>query len=59
MTLVLAVVGALIGAVSLSGSIIAWAKLDGRMDKRYTFPGQQWFNAVVAVAAVVLGGMAI
>ena len=43
-TLVLAVVGALIGAVSLSGSVIAWAKLDGRMDKRYTFPGQQLFN---------------
>ena len=58
-TLVLAVVGALIGAVSLSGSIIAWAKLDGRMDKRYTFAGQQWFNAAVAVAAVVLGGMAM
>ena len=58
-TLVLAVVGALIGAVSLSGSIIAWAKLDGRMDKRYTFAGQQWFNAAVAVAAVILGGMAI
>ena len=38
---VLAVLGSLIGAVSLTGSIIAWAKLDGRMDKRYTFPGQQ------------------
>ena len=59
MTLLLAVVGALIGAVSLSGSIIAWAKLDGRMDKRYTFRGQQWFNAAVALAAVVLGGMAM
>jgi len=58
-TLVLAVIGALIGAVSLSGSIIAWAKLDGRMDKRYTFPGQQVFNAVVAVIAVVLGGLAM
>ena len=58
-TLVLAVVGALIGAVSLAGSIIAWAKLDGRMDKRYTFPGQQLFNAAVAIAAVVLGGMVI
>ena len=55
LTLVLAVVGALIGAVSLTGSVIAWAKLDGRMDKRYTFPGQQWFNALVALAAVVLG----
>jgi len=58
-TLVLAVVGALIGAVSLSGSVIAWAKLDGRMDKRYTFPGQQLFNAAVALAAVVLGGFVI
>ena len=59
LALVLAVVGALIGAVSLTGSIIAWAKLDGRMDKRYTFPGQQWFNAAVAVLAVVCGVMAV
>ncbi|HEU0306165.1 MAG TPA: NAD(P)(+) transhydrogenase (Re/Si-specific) subunit beta [Lysobacter sp.] len=58
-TLVLAVAGALIGAVSLSGSVIAWAKLDGRMDKRYTFPGQQVFNTAVAIAAVVLGGIVI
>ena len=55
----LAALGGLIGAVSLSGSIIAWAKLDGRMDKRYTFPGQQWFNALVAVATVVLGVAAV
>ncbi|KRG67360.1 NAD(P)(+) transhydrogenase (Re/Si-specific) subunit beta [Pseudoxanthomonas dokdonensis] len=58
-TLVLAVVGSLIGAVSLSGSIIAWAKLDGRMDKRYTFPGMQLFNALVALGTVVLGGWVI
>ena len=58
-TLVLAVLGALIGAVSLSGSVIAWAKLDGRMDKRYTFPGQQWFNAAIGLGAVVLGAAAI
>src|SRR5688500_2100748 len=58
-TLALAVIGALIGAVSLTGSIIAWAKLDGRMDKRYTFPGQQWFNAMVAIVALVLGALAI
>ena len=57
--LALAVVGALIGAVSLTGSIIAWAKLDGRMDKRYTFPGQQWFNTGVAIAAVLCGVMAL
>ena len=58
-TLSLAVIGALIGAVSLTGSVIAWAKLDGRMDKRYTFRGQQWFNALVALAAVLCGAMAL
>ena len=58
-TLGLAVLGALIGAVALSGSVIAWAKLDGRMDRRYTFPGQQAFNALVFAAALGLGGLAM
>src|SRR5687768_9120392 len=58
-TLVLGVVGALIGAVSLSGSVIAWAKLDGRMDKRVNFPGQQLFNLAVFLAVVVLGGIVV
>ena len=53
--LALAVIGSAIGAVSLSGSIIAWAKLDGRLDKRVTFPGQQVFNLLIAVTTVVLG----
>ncbi len=55
----LAALGGLIGAVSLSGSVIAWAKLDGRMDKRYTFSGQQWFNALVGVVTVGLGIAAV
>lgn len=57
--LVLAVIGAAIGAVSLSGSVIAWAKLDGRLDKRVVFPGQQLFNLAVFVAMLVAGGIAI
>ena len=56
--LTLAVLGSAIGAVSLSGSIIAWAKLDGRLDKRVVFPGQQAFNLLVAVAMAVLGVLA-
>ena len=52
--LVLGVVGAAIGSVSLSGSVIAWAKLDGRLDKRVVFPGQQLFNLAVFVAMAVL-----
>jgi H+-translocating NAD(P) transhydrogenase subunit beta len=57
--LVLAVVGALIGSVSLTGSVIAWAKLDGRMDKRYTFPGQQLFNGAVFLLSIVLGVLTV
>ena len=57
--LVLAVLGAAIGAVSLSGSVIAWAKLDGRLDRRVVFPGQQLFNALVLVAMLVAGGWAV
>jgi len=54
-TLVLGIVGALIGSVSLTGSLIAWAKLDGRLDKRFTFPGQQVANTIVFLAAVAAG----
>ncbi len=57
--LVLAVVGALIGSVSLTGSVIAWAKLDGRLDRRFVFPGQQAFNALLFLAAVALGAATV
>ena len=56
--LTLAVVGAAIGAVSLSGSVVAWAKLDGRLDRRVTFPGMQVFNLLVFAAMCVLGVLA-
>ncbi len=55
----LAVAGALIGAISLTGSIVAWAKLDGRMDKRYVFPGQQLANALLFLIALVLAGAVV
>ncbi|AVP96434.1 NAD(P) transhydrogenase subunit beta [Ahniella affigens] len=54
-TLALAVVGALIGSISLTGSFIAWAKLDGRMDKTFRFGGQQAVNLLVFLASVGLG----
>jgi NAD(P) transhydrogenase subunit beta len=52
----LAVVGGLIGAVSFSGSIIAFLKLQGWMRPRpITFPGQQVINMAVLAFAIVCG----
>jgi H+-translocating NAD(P) transhydrogenase subunit beta len=51
--------GALIGAVSLSGSLIAWAKLDGAIKKPLRFKGQQAVNAAVMAAALAVGGCVV
>ncbi len=55
-TSMLAVVGGLIGAVSFSGSLIAFLKLQGWMRPRpITFPGQQVVNTAVLALAVLSG----
>jgi NAD(P) transhydrogenase subunit beta len=48
--------GALIGAVSLSGSLVAWAKLDGIITKPLQLRGQQLLNGAVMLATLALGG---
>ncbi len=53
--LALGILGSLIGAVSFSGSLIAFGKLQGLIDKVYAFPGQNLFNAAVAIASVAVG----
>ena len=53
--LALGVLGALIGSVSFSGSLIAFAKLQGWLDRRFVFPGQQVVNLLVLAAAVGIG----
>jgi len=51
-----AVIGGLIGAISFSGSIIAFMKLQGWLRPRpITFPGQQIVNMAVLVLAVFSG----
>ena len=54
--LVVTLIGALIGAVSLSGSLIAWAKLDGVINKPLRVRGQQAFNGLVMLATLAVGG---
>ncbi len=49
---VLAILGAIIGTISFSGSIIAWAKLDGRLHRSKLLPAQHLINAAVALATL-------
>ena len=56
---VLAVLGGMIGSVSFSGSMVAFAKLQGILKKSFRFPGQQFFNMILMVATLVLGGMIV
>jgi NAD(P) transhydrogenase subunit beta len=53
--LLVTVVGALIGSISLSGSLIAWAKLDGKIDKTWRLRGQQVLNGAFFLATLALG----
>jgi proton-translocating NAD(P)+ transhydrogenase subunit beta len=52
---VLAVLGAVIGAVSFSGSAVAFAKLQGIMKKTLRLPLHQVMNIALFVAVVVFG----
>ena len=51
----LATLGALIGAVSFSGSVVAWAKLQGVMNKAFRLPAQNAVNVVLALVTVGFG----
>ena len=55
----LAVLGSLIGSVAFSGSCVAFAKLQGIMQKTWRLPAQNACNVLVALATVVLGVMII
>ena len=54
------ILGAAIGAITFSGSVIAWGKLSGKSKIRVfrgapvTFAGQHWLNLVLAIAMVAL-----
>jgi NAD(P) transhydrogenase subunit beta len=47
--------GALIGSISLTGSVIAWAKLDGKINKPFRFGGQRAVNGALFLVTVLLG----
>jgi NAD(P) transhydrogenase subunit beta len=53
--LIVTLLGALIGSNSLSGSVIAWAKLDALLKKPLQVPGLQVFNGLVLLACLMVG----
>ena len=55
----LATLGALIGAVSFTGSCVAYAKLQGLMKKAYRLPAQNIVNVLLTLAAFGLGATLI
>ena len=55
--IVLAVIGALIGSISFTGSLIAFAKLQGWMDKTFRFTGQQVVNGLVLPGGALGAGV--
>jgi len=57
--LVVTLLGALIWAVSITGSLIAWAKRDGILKQPLRIKGQQAINAAVILATVLVGGVIV
>ncbi|HEX4051924.1 MAG TPA: NAD(P)(+) transhydrogenase (Re/Si-specific) subunit beta [Steroidobacteraceae bacterium] len=55
----LAVLGGIIGAVSFSGSLIAFGKLQGLIQRSLRFPGQNLLNLLILLAVLVLGATLI
>jgi NAD(P) transhydrogenase subunit beta len=56
-TVVEILLGALIGSISFTGSLIAWGKLQSVISERaVTYPMQQVSNAVLFLGILVLGG---
>ena len=53
----LAVVGGIIGAVSFSGSLIAFGKLQGLIKRSYRFGGQQILNLLILASALAVGAL--
>jgi|TARA_B110000483_G_scaffold242916_1_gene330428 NAD(P) transhydrogenase subunit beta len=58
--LIITLVAIAIGGITFSGSVIAWAKLSGKVSKLIssgsaTFTGQAYVNALIVVGIVVLG----
>src|SRR6202789_934302 len=57
--LIMAAIGGFIGAVSFSGSLIAFAKLQGLITKSVRFSGQKFVNLAILLITVGFGFMVV
>src|ERR1700684_2389606 len=57
--LTIATIGGFIGSVSFSGSLIAFAKLQGLITKSVRFGGQKFVNLAILLVTVALGCMVV
>jgi NAD(P) transhydrogenase subunit beta len=55
----LAVIGGIIGAISFSGSLIAWAKLQGVLNKTVRFAGQKFVNGALFLGSLGVGAVVV
>jgi NAD(P) transhydrogenase subunit beta len=55
-TLIAIVAGLIIGSVSFSGSVIAYMKLNGTMNKPVRLPQYNIINTIVMIAVIAFGG---
>jgi NAD(P) transhydrogenase subunit beta len=58
-TTALAVLGGLIGTVSFSGSLVAFAKLQGIMQKTFHLPAQNAVNIILASLTILAAGAVV
>jgi NAD(P) transhydrogenase subunit beta len=57
-TVLIIVIGLIIGSVSFAGSMIAWGKLNGKV-KDFSFPGQNILNLVLLAIAIGAGAFLV
>ena len=51
-------IGVFIGAITFTGSIVAWGKLEGKIrSKPLIYPGRHLVNILLLIVCIVLGGM--
>jgi len=51
-------IGVFIGAITFTGSVVAWGKLEGKIrSKPLIYPGRHLVNILLVITCIVLGGM--